>query len=54
MKLLSSLSTNSSSPKFSNEQRNASAKCFSLVKSHKLFIPPWVPDLISIGVIFSL
>ena len=48
---LSSLSIYSSLPKFSSEQRNARVRCFSRRNLHKLFIPPCVPDFISIGII---
>ena len=53
MAFLSSLSMYSNSPKFSSEQRKASVKCFSLVNSQRLFMPPCVPDLISMGVIYK-
>ena len=45
----SSLSVWLNDPKFSNEQRMASVRCFSRMNDHRLFMPPWLPALTSIG-----
>lgn len=45
----SSLSVWLNDPKFSNEQRMASVRCFSRMNDHRLFMPPWLPALTSMG-----